>query len=88
MFRWTKDYNLAAGYFEDAAKLYKASKMWEKEISALKYAIECNVNLHDNWAVARNYEGIISSWIDNNPELSVAELVELTRNVLSFAIPL
>jgi hypothetical protein len=43
------------------------SKVFDKEIAALKLAIECNEVLHDNWAVARNYEAIVQSYIDNNP---------------------
>lgn len=59
VFKWKKDYNLGAMHFEEAAKLYKASKGWDKHIESLKLCIECNENLGDNWAVARNYEAII-----------------------------
>lgn len=41
--------------------------MFEKQIECLKYAVECNQNLNDSWATARNYEAIIETWINNNP---------------------
>jgi tetratricopeptide (TPR) repeat protein len=66
-------------HFEDAAKLYKLCKAYEKQINCLKLAVECNEKLNDNWAVARNYEAIIQSWIENNPELNVQELIDITR---------
>jgi len=58
-------------HFEEASKLYKLSKAFDKEIAALKLSIQCNENLHDNWAVARNYEAIVTCWIENNPNLNI-----------------
>ncbi|CAD8120666.1 unnamed protein product [Paramecium sonneborni] len=78
VFQWKKDYNLGAMQFEEAAKLYKECKNSKKEKDALKFAIECNENLNDTWAVGRNYEALLNSLIDNQSE-DYKELVEWTQ---------
>lgn len=39
--------------------------------------MECNEQLNDMWAVARNYEALITCWIEN-PTNNYVELVNMT----------
>lgn len=46
-------------------------------------AIECNEKLNDTWAIGRNYEALINTYIDNSSE-EYAEIFDNTNKACAF----
>lgn len=75
MFKWSKDYLSAVVNFDEAVKLFKQAKAWDKAILTLEQCRLCNEKLNEIWGSARNIEAMVTILIENVETKDVDRLV-------------
>lgn len=60
MFKWSKDHASAAISYDEAVNIYQGCLEWNSAIRVQNKLMDVNKSLLDEWAIARNYETIIS----------------------------
>ncbi|KAL4466570.1 hypothetical protein ABPG72_010621 [Tetrahymena utriculariae] len=79
IFKWSKDYNSAVTYFDDAVRLYTKAGSWEKALKALEQCKICNDKLHEIWGTARNIEAMLNILIEKLESKDFKKIIEFTN---------
>jgi tetratricopeptide (TPR) repeat protein len=72
LFKWNKDFASAAINYEEAAKLYRTAKEWDTAIKIYTKCIDVNEKMNDPWAMARDYEAIVTIHVDRTDGAKIA----------------
>jgi len=80
VFKWSKDYASAAINYDEAAKIYKSAKQYDQAQAVYEKLVLVNEKMNDPWAVARNYETMVTINLDRNDgsQIPASRLIEWT----------
>jgi tetratricopeptide (TPR) repeat protein len=72
VFKWNKDWASAAINYEEAAKIYRSSKDWDNALKIFTKCIDVNEKMNDPWAVARDFEAIVTIHLERTDGVKIA----------------